>query len=236
MRSLTVMFMFAASVAQAGWDGYTDEKSLELDAAGIGALDIEAGAGSLVIRGVDGLDRIAVKATIAVSDADEADAVRFMNKKMKLSLEGRCDRAMLTADFDGGWGSGWTDARIDLEVSVPADVALSIDDGAGSIDVSDLVADLSIEDASGSIDVRNVASVVIEDGSGSIDVSEAAGDVTITDGSGSISVRSVAGSVTIDDGSGSINVNDVEKDLIIVDDGSGGLSFADVRGSVENES
>ena len=234
MRSFVVMAMFLASFSHAAWTDYEEERELSLDADGIAELDIRAGAGSLDVTGVAGQADIIVKATIIIDNADEDEAARIIAKRMELSLEERDGKAVLESGFDGGFMGG-PNARIDLEVTVPAGLALGIDDSSGSIDVRDVSADVRIEDGSGSIDVENVGNLLIEDGSGSIDVERVAGDVDVTDGSGSISVRGVSGSVTIDDGSGSINVSDVEEDLIIVDDGSGGLKFSDVRGTVEQD-
>ena len=235
MRSFVVMAMFLASFAHAAWNDYTEERDLELDTDGIDGLEIDAGAGSLDVKGVAGHDGIVVKATIVVSDADEDKAARIIADKMKLSLEKRGERAELISDFEDGFMGRDLSARIDLEITIPAELALKIEDGSGSIDVKDVASDVAIDDGSGSIDVQNVANLVIDDGSGSIDVARASGDVSVTDGSGSISIRSVAGTVTIDDGSGSIEVSDVEEDLIIVDDGSGGVKFSDVRGTVEQD-
>lgn len=235
MRSFVVMAMFLASFSHAAWTDYEEERDLSLDADGIGSLDIEAGAGSLEVTGIAGQDHIVVKATIVVVDADEDEAARIIAKRMELSLEERDGKAVLESGFDGGLMGSEANARIDLEVTVPAGLPLEIDDSSGSIDVRDIAADVKIDDGSGSIDVENVANLQIDDGSGSIDVERVAGDVNVTDGSGSISVRGVSGSVTIDDGSGSIKVSDVEEDLIIVDDGSGGLKFSNVRGTVEQD-
>lgn len=235
MRSFVVMAMFLASFSHAAWTDYEEARDLSLDANGIGELDIRAGAGSLDVTGVAGQDQILVKATIIVVDADEDEAGRIIAKKMELSLDNRDGKAVLIADFDGGFMGAGPNARIDLEVTVPAGLPLTIDDGSGSLDVRDVAADVSIDDGSGSIDVKNVANLRIDDGSGSIDIERVAGDVNLTDGSGSISVRGVSGSVTIDDGSGSIKVSDVEEDLIIVDDGSGGFKYSDIRGSVQQD-
>lgn len=235
MRSFIVMAMFLASFAHAAWNDYSEVRDLQLDADGIDSLEINAGAGSMEVKGVAGLDGIVVKATIVVSDADDDEAARVISKKMQLSLEKRGDQAQLLSDFDDGFMGRGTNARIDLEVTLPAGLAVKIDDGSGSIVIMDVESDVRIDDGSGSIDVQNVANLVIDDGSGSIDVARASGDVAVTDGSGSISIRSVAGSVTIDDGSGSIKVSDVEEDLVIVDDGSGGLKFSDIRGTVEQD-
>lgn len=235
MRSFIVMAMFAASLAHAGWSDYEEVRNLDLDADGVSQLSITAGAGSMDVTGVSGLDKISVKATIVVPDTDEDEAVNVIEKKMTLSLDQQGSEAQLDAWFDDGFMGSGSNAHIVLEVSVPQGLAVNIDDGSGSLDVRDVAGDVTIDDGSGSIDVDNVANLKIDDGSGSIDVENASGDVSIVDGSGSISVVHVKGSVTIDDGSGSIKVSDVENDLIIVDDGSGSLSFSDVRGSVDQE-
>ncbi len=236
MRSFIVMAMFIASIANADWKDYSETKELSIDAGGIEQLRIEAGAGSLDVKGVAGLDDIAVTATIVVKGADEEEARSLIDKRMTLTLDAEGDRAQLMSIMKDGFLGIGPNARIDLEVRVPAGTAIDIRDSSGSIDLYDVEADVKIDDGSGSIDVHNVAGVTIDDGSGSIDVSDAAGDVSIVDGSGSISVQSVQGSVTIDDGSGGIKVSDVEKDLVIVDDGSGGVKYSDVRGVVDQQS
>jgi len=236
MRSFIVMAMFAASLSHAAWTDYQETRELSLNAAGIKTLSIDAGAGSMDVTGVDGLENISVKATIVVPNTNEDDALEFIHKKMTLSLQGNDSEGQLKALFDNGFMGKSSNAHIALEVMVPQGLSVHIDDGSGSMDVIDIFGDVVIDDGSGSIDISNVANLRIDDGSGSIEIVGASGDVSIIDGSGSITVKHVQGSVTIDDGSGSINVSDVENDLIILDDGSGGLSFSDVRGEVDAES
>jgi hypothetical protein len=235
MRSIIVMAMFVAGATQAGWNTYEETRELTLDAGDVTNLSINAGAGSMKVVGVAGLQTIDVTAMIGVSDADKDEAEGIMSKKMTLTLEADGDTALLEAFFDDGFLGQDTDAYIALVISVPTGTALTIDDGAGSIEVADVEGDVTIDDGAGSIDLSNVASVKLEDGSGSIKIRDANGDVHIDDGSGSVKVRGVAGTVTIDDGSGSIEVSDVEKDLVILDDGSGGQRFADIRGEVVTE-
>jgi hypothetical protein len=235
MRSLIAMAIFLASFASAAASDYEETRDLTVDASGVETLIIDVGAGSLDVAGVDGLDTIEVKAVIVIADADEEDGRKIIEKNLVLTLGRDGSRAELESEFDNGfWGSN-SSGRVDLEVRAPSTLAVSIDDGSGSMDVSNFSADVSIDDGSGSIDVQNVGALKIDDGSGSIDVSGATGDVYINDGSGSIAVDAVGGSVTIDDGSGSIRVSDVAEDLIIVDDGSGSVSFSDVRGTVDQE-
>lgn len=235
MRSLIVMAMFTASLAHASWLDYEEVRDLELDADGITALKIDAGAGSMKVRGYDGADSISVTATIQVEEGDEDEALEFIEKNLVLSLERDGDTAVLRAHFrDGSWLND-INAGVALDVNMPMGMSLDIDDSSGSIKVRNTEADVRIDDSSGSIKVTNVAALTIDDSSGSIEVTDADGDVQIVDRSGSISVEGVSGNVRISDGSGSIRVNDVEKDVIIEEDGSGGLSVTNVRGRVEED-
>jgi DUF4097 and DUF4098 domain-containing protein YvlB len=228
--------MFTASLAHAAWNGYTEDRNLELDTDGVSSLEIDAGGGSLVVTGVEDLHEILVTATINIPDQDEDDALDIIEKSLRLSLEKSRDEARLEAFFeDRSWN--WSDSpTVDLDVRIPHGLALVVDDGSGSMKIIDVMSDVSIDDGSGSLSVEGADNVVIDDGSGSVTVIDVTGDVEIEDGSGSITVERVGGSVRIDDGSGSINVDDVEHDLIIIDDGSGGLKASNIRGVIDNDS
>ena len=249
MRGFVVMAMFAVSFSYAGSHNYSETRNLELDASGLSELFVDAGAGAVVVNGIEDGDEIVVVATIIVGDGDEDEARELIEKRLRLELERDGDRAELKSDFGSGWGQN-ADALIDLEVSMPAGLMLSIDDGSGSITVQNVAGmvmvddgsgsidmantgDVEIDDGSGSITLENVGAVEIDDGSGSISITGAAGDVYVEDGSGPIDIRGVQGGVTVDDGSGDIEVDDVELDLVIEEAGSGSLRYTNVRGSVE---
>jgi len=236
MRGFIVLAMFTASLAHAGWTkDYEEVRNMDLPADGLSQLTITAGAGSMVVTGVAGLDKIAAKATIVVPGEDKDDAVRIIEKKIRLSLEKNAGEAELKAFFKSVFHFFGSSPYIVLDVKVPRGMAVNIDDGSGSIKIDAVAGDISIDDGSGSINIRNVAEVTIDDGSGSIEIANATGDVSIVDGSGSINVKHVAGSVTVDDGSGSINVSDIDSDLVIVEAGSGGLTYSEIRGVVDAE-
>jgi len=235
MRSLIVTALVLAGHTSAAASDYEEFRDLAADANGVATLIINVGAGSLDVAGVDGLDTIEVKATIVVPDVDDDKGREIVEKNLVLTLDSDNGEVVLKSEFDRSFWNSSSSGRVDLEVRAPSTLAVSIDDGSGSMDVSNFSADVKIDDGSGSIDVENVGALDIDDGSGSIDVSGANGDVYVNDGSGSITINSVGGTVTIDDGSGSIKVSDVSEDLIIVDDGSGSLSFSDIRGTVEED-
>ena len=229
----TVIGLFLCTMASIAWADYEEERELTLPTRGIDTVDIDVGAGSLEVVGIEGADQISVLARIVIDD-DEEDARRRIESDMTLTLEQDSDIARLVAAFDSGV-FGWVDSpRINLVVEVPSTMHLRIDDGSGSVEISNVRGDIRVDDGSGSLAMTDVGGeIVIDDGSGSITVRSAGGNVSISDGSGSITVRGAAGSVTVDDGSGSIDVSDVEEDLIIVDDGSGGLDFSNIGGRVE---
>lgn len=236
MRGILVIAMFTASLADAAWNDYVEVRDMKMDAGGVGELSIDAGAGSLDVRGDPNADDILVTATVTIPDKKEDKARKLMESDMVLTLERDGNRAVLKSYFESGsWG--WGDQPgIALEVLVPERLGLAVDDGSGSIEIRDVRGDIDIDDGSGSIVMRAVGgSIRIDDGSGSVSVDDAGGDLHIVDGSGSIKVRQVAGSVTVADGSGGIDVSDVGRDLIIEEDGSGGLRFARIQGRVEKD-
>lgn len=194
-----------------------DTRQLEIDAGQLTQLRIKVSAGSLVVRGVSDSDRIQVSAEIWQSRAND-------DYLLKLSRDG--DSAVLETDIDssGGWFSLGNEDRIDVVVSVPAKLQLDIEDGSGSIAVSDINGVVRIEDGSGSIQLRDLgAAVDIEDGSGSISLADVRGDIHIDDGSGSISVKRTGGLLDVRDGSGSIAASDIAG-VVRVHDGSGSIS------------
>jgi DUF4097 and DUF4098 domain-containing protein YvlB len=238
MRSLVMMTMFVASLADAAWNGYEEVRELALDTRGIDTLDIDNGSGSMDITGVSGTGDIMVTATILVPGKNDDKARKRIEDDLILTLQQDSGVAVLKAYFkEGGFFSFGDGPSVQLDVRLPEGMHLQVDDGSGSIEISNVRGDVVLDDGSGSITMTDVGGTVeIDDGSGSISVQGVGGDISINDGSGSIKVRGVAGSVIIDDGSGSIDVSDVEEDLIIVDDGSGGLDFSNISGRIEKES
>lgn len=226
------------------WDdrcSLTDERSGAVDAGGASRVVIDAGAGDLVVTGVEGAGAVSAQGTACANRREVLDAIR-------LEVTRRDDVVHVRTLFPS---SPRGPAQLDLTVRVPAALPVTVDDGSGPVEV-DGVAALDIDDGSGSIRVRNVpGEVEIEDGSGEVDVS-GAGSLRITDGSGEIDVRNVirdvvvvsdgsgeiaisgvGGDVTIErDGSGEIEVRGVGGDLAVLRDGSGGVDVDGVEGEV----
>jgi hypothetical protein len=236
MHRRIVLAVVATGLSGAAFADYEETRELTLDTGGIDRLQIDAGAGSMEVIGVSGVPRIRVVATIQVPGRNDERAMKRIESDMTLSLEKQNDTAVLKSWFDNGAFSWGDSPSIRLEVEMPEDMHLAVDDGSGSMEIRNVRGNINVDDGSGSLTMEDVGGEVeIEDGSGSITVSGVGGNIEIDDGSGGIRVRGVAGSVTVDDGSGSIDVSDVEEDLIIVDDGSGGLDFSNIGGRVEKD-
>jgi len=124
MRGIIVMAMFTASLAAAAGGDYEELRELNLD----------AGAGSLEISGVSGLDEIKVMATILVPDRDADKARKMIESDLILTLEKHGDAAVLTAQFDLGPRNFGDSPSVQLVVQMPDNLDLKVDDGSGSLE------------------------------------------------------------------------------------------------------
>ncbi len=201
---------------------FTEILEESVDAAGAATIRIDAAAGSLQVVGASGASEARVRGEVCASSQSLLDDVT-------LTVERNGDRVDIAVDIpDRHWGRSY--ARLNLDIEIPDDIKVEIDDGSGSIEVQ-AVASTQIDDGSGSIEVRDVrGDLRIDDGSGSIHVDGVTGEVHVRDGSGEIDVRR-AGSVIVDeDGSGSIEVAEVDGDVMVRDDGSGSITVSDIGG------
>ena len=213
-------------------------------------MNIQCGAGSLTVRGVEGADRIEVAAMIESEGADKGEFQLLVNKLIQLDLKRKYDDARLISNAEN---PPLTDieTRIHLTVQLPVNMNVRIIDGSGAIEISNIIGNLFIDDDSGAIDATNITGRVlikdgsghieienvqgrlnVIDGSGKINVQHVTGDVTINDASGGIEVNDIGGSVTVSDGSGNIDIYRVNKNVFIRDPGSGELEIDGVQGKV----
>ena len=199
-------------------------KTIELTEPAVGTLRVDAGAGSLSVRGVEGANEFRLAAKLCASDERRLEGLGVTLRGDRLDTTYPSNRGELFS-----WG-GNRYARINLALEVPMDTNLRVDDRSGIIHIID-TGDVTLEDGSGNILIRDVGSLTIHDGSGSISVSRVTGDFRLDDTSGNLTVDGVSGDVVIDDGSGSVIVSDVTGD-VTVSDGSGHIRINAVGGSV----
>ncbi|MGI9204513.1 MAG: hypothetical protein ACR2Q3_10910 [Woeseiaceae bacterium] len=238
MRGILIIALVVSGAIHAAGNDYEEIRELSLDSRGIDTLSVGNGSGSIDIVGVANASEISITATLVVPGGNEDKARKRIEEDLRLTLRQDSDTAVLVAYFErGGWFNWNDEPSVSLEIRMPENMHLAVDDGSGSIDIDGVRGDILLDDGSGSIELTDVGGQIeIDDGSGSISADRVGGDITVNDGSGSIRIRGVAGSVTVDDGSGSINVSDVEQDLTIIDDGSGGLDFSNIAGRVKTAS
>jgi hypothetical protein len=221
--------MLAATTASADVFGcsHSEKRRTASPAAGITKVSIIARAGSLRVSGQPGAREIVANGTACASDKDYLSGIKIETRRDGTELTIEAIIPEKTMIF------GWYEAKLDLEVSVPAAAQLSIVDGSGSVRI-DGTGPLTITDGSGEIEIRDVRGAVeVRDGSGSLDILNVVGNISIIDGSGSIGVNNIQGDVVVrSDGSGSIDVTDVRGDFIVRSDGSGGVDYSRVTGTI----
>ena len=235
---------------------YTDVRNLTLDANDLKSFKADVSSGYFRVTGSDEIDQILVKATVRVETSwtfDNDDAEEYVKDKLILKLEEQGSLGKLEVNFGSSLLSfSNRNHSVDLDITLPSNLFLDIqdssgsilvnsmkhgvliDDSSGSVGLSNIIGNVDIKDGSGSLKIKKITgNLTIDDGSGSITINNVEGDINIEDGSGSIVVNDVIGSVNVDDGSGSINVNRVSKDFVLVDDGSGRVSIAGIEGKVK---
>jgi hypothetical protein len=205
---------------------HTAPRNASTPAAGITKVVIHADAGSLQVDGVTGAATFAVTGTACTSDEDFLPRMTLVLRKVGSELH------IDTSIPDKSVVFGFFAARLDFAVSMPEGLPVVIDDGSGSIQVTNS-GSLTIDDESGSIEVKNVrGNVLIRDDSGSIDVDTVQGNVKVEDDSGSMEIQHVSGNVEVEDDSGSISVSDVSGSLRITEDDSGSILAQNIRRDV----
>ena len=222
----TLAFLPAALSAQGWGQDYTAPRSGSADAKGASLVDVIALAGSLEIRGVEGLTEVRVKGTARASDEDYLDEI-------KLRVERSGNRVLVVAVIPqrrNTWNNNMH-RGLDLVIEVPKGIALDVEDSSGELEISD-VGTLDLEDSSGDIELENITGAVrVDDSSGEMRISNVRGEVRVDDSSGDIMIRDITGRVIIDDdSSGDIDVTDVSGSVEITSDTSGDIDVRRVGG------
>lgn len=206
---------------------HSAERNLDIDARAIDTLALSARAGELEIRGEPGLEQIVVRGRACASDAERLADIRLTERRDGATAV----VAVEMPEQDGGWfGNAYQ--RLDLEIVVPARLALDVADTSGDAGIRG-VNRATVKDSSGDLEIEDIAGqLLLTDSSGDIDV-RGAGEVRVAnDSSGDIDIADVSGSVAIDnDSSGDLIVRDVQGDARVDGDSSGDIRFADIGGS-----
>lgn len=191
-------------------------ESLSLDGSALRGFSIEAGAGSLKVKGGDHRD---IKVTAEVYQKEPG-----ADYCLSLDTGSDNERAVLVANTC----NTNNETLIHLTVALPKSMMTKIKDSSGFIEIENSSV-YEIKDGSGYIEISNNHTALnIEDGSGALRIFQNEGDITIDDGSGKIEVDSVAGDVEVEDGSGSISVSNANS-FKLISDGSGSVTLDNVN-------
>ncbi|ESP91556.1 hypothetical protein [Pseudoalteromonas luteoviolacea] len=212
---------------------FVESRTLSLPVADLDRLKIDAGSGKLTVIGEE-TDKISVKADIYQSQASTDYCFELIKQKnIALLTANTCHRA-------------YNHTLLHLTITVPSELLTEIkdrsgaiiienasvsriEDGSGSIRISNNLLSVEIEDGSGNINIHGVhGAIAIGDGSGKVVVEQVDGDVSIEDGSGKIVVKNVSGKVVIDDGSGSVLVRNAHS-FELIDNSSGKIQLIDIK-------
>ena len=229
-------------------DDYTAPRNAVVDAAGAKVVRVHALAGELKIRGRDGLTKVDVHGTARASNEDYLRDITLTAERHGDVVDVRVDIPERTFV-----GIGRFYRALDLDIDVPAGVALEVEDSSGDLEIADVGA-LDLDDSSGDITLEHVGGTLrVEDSSGDMRIDGVKGDVSLRDSSGGIDVARVVGSVTVTedssgeiemhdisgtvhierDSSGGISVHDIGGDFVVDRDGSGGIDYRGVKGTVQ---
>ena len=161
-------------------------RSLILPADNIKSLQINCGAGSLKIDGSETASEIKAEAQILIKNATSEECARILQDNMDLSLSASDSLAVLNSFVERS--PEFSDRNIcitiNLTITLPANIRLDIDDGAGAIVIDNMKNGIKLEDGSGSIDITNVSGPLkLEDHSGYIRLENVFGNVEVRDGS-----------------------------------------------------
>jgi len=235
MRTIIVssLLLFSAPLLAAECE-HSADRSFEVDAAGLRTLATDLSYYDIRLRGVAGLAKVEVRARACASNADDLQALTLNHRRDgdRLVIDNGPDRNSFSFTL---FGSHY--AYMDLEIRLPASLAVEVDNGSGDVDARDLHS-LRYESGSGDLDVSNVAAdLVVDVGSGDVE-GEDIGRLHVQDvGSGDVNLRDIHGDADIDDvGSGDVVLRSVKGSVRVGEVGSGDVELRSVGGSVSVDS
>jgi hypothetical protein len=228
MKAAIVLCAVLAAPGLQAWNcSHSKQIDQVLDLSGSDGLVIEAMAGDLEVSGYGGDDAV-IRGKVCVSEEE------WLAKANVVTSDGKLARISVDLPDTSGWSlTGSNYAYIDLELTVPDNIAVSVKDSSGDADISGL-ASLEVSDSSGDLKIQDIDGVVtVNDSSGDLEIEDIGGTVNIAnDSSGDIEIRNVTGSVLIEnDSSGSIYVSEVSDDVMVGRDSSGDITADGVGGS-----
>src|SRR5690606_3743168 len=228
-KLITFLLMTSTCV---GAEKLSFQQSLNLSTDRLTAIEIINGAGDIIVTTNQG-NEILVNAIIVSDKYPSMERFReVFDRDMVFTIVRESEYAVLRGHAKPNLRKS-PDIQIHLNIQIPVSMDVKIDDGSGSINVSDVGGNLDIDDGSGHIIVNGIGgSLDIDDGSGDIEISHAKGTIKIDDGSGDITLTDSDGDVKLEDGSGDITIR-TSHGNVEIDDGSGDIHLSNIDGSAK---
>lgn len=232
----SLILALLAAPASAARCKFKAERSAELSGEGVVSVEIFALAGDLSVSGVDGTDMIRAEGDGCVSKEGMLEGLDITMRRADDRVQIFAEMPNISENNDSEWENQL--AIMDMEIELPASMAVIVHDSSGDLRVSGL-ASAEITDSSGMIELVDVPGEILipQDSSGDIQL-ERVGPVTIqVDSSGEISIEQAASVTIANDTSGDIRLRDIRGDVLIGNDSSGRIDVRNVGGSfvVEND-
>ena len=212
---------------------YRADRAAEASTDGIRRIVVEAGAGSLDIRGESGRQRMQASGVACASDKQQLEQLQIYVERKGSTLVISTSPSWSILD-PTTWSNDAGDGRLDISIKVPEGMTLEVEDGSGDAYISNVGA-LEMNDGSGSLRIEDIhGSLELVDGSGDVVIARVRGSMSLKDGAGDLEITQASGEVEIiDDGSGGLVILDVQDNVEIVNDGSGDIRIERVSGSVD---
>lgn len=154
---------------------------------------------------------IEVEAEIRIRNNDEAYAQTIADSMVEVSRDGIID--ISTKAVSTSYNGKFQDIRVNYIVRVPQGMEIIIENQFGSVQASDVSANVDLRNTNGDIIVSNiVGSVEMTSTNGRVEANDLKGKVRIRNTSGSIVVDNVDGDVELTNKYGNIELRNAYKD------------------------
>jgi hypothetical protein len=245
---MTTLLLVPLAAAASTECKYEAPRHLQVDLAGVHAVQIEVNGQDLHLSGSAGANGLSLTGRACASDQATLDTLQVTQRREgdQLLLDiGSDDRGSFSL-----FGSSY--ASLDVTVQLPSNLPVTVRVGSGDADISGLQqlqsnvgsGDLHVRQVSGKFSTSVGSGDVDATGVGSLDLGSVgsgdfkgrgiAGDARIGSiGSGDVVLHQVGGSVHADTlGSGDLTVSDVTGDFVLGAKGSGDVGHSAVKGRV----
>lgn len=196
--ALILALVLAPTPAEAAWRDEvmrTEQRTVSVPSGG--AVHIDHRSGNVKVHGHQRNDLL-VAATFRVSANNKANAEAFLRgMRLEVTTTGTTVSVRVNTPPSNGVNTD-VGFAVDLEVSVPERIRLSVENRFGDTAVTGVKAPLTVSSGNGKVSVADIeAAATLKNRFGAVDVSRVTGDLDIQNSNGEIAARDVRGGATI---------------------------------------